>query len=305
MKSTKNIALLLGISASLFFAITFVINRLMALNGGSWIWSASLRFYWMLPIFLIIVLARRKFKSLLYEIKKNVLQWLLWSTIGFGVFYACLTFAAAYSPSWLVASTWQITIVAGLLLAPLINPEVKGINPKSLLFSGIILFGIILMQFNQTQKITLENVLLGFVPILIAAFAYPLGNRKMMQITKNKLDVYQRILGMIICSLPFWGLLSSYELLYNHTLPQTEQWYQTFIVAVFSGVIATILFFRATDLVSTDENHLSTIEATQSTEVLFALVGEILFLSIAFPCNLELIGIAFVVIGIMLHALKS
>jgi hypothetical protein len=109
-----------------------------------------------------------------------------------------------------VSSTWQITIVAGLLLAPLLNMEVKGINPKSFLFSGIILFGIIMMQINQAEKITLENVLLDFVPILIAAFAYPLGNRKMMQITKDKLDVYQGILGMIISSMPFWVLLSSF-----------------------------------------------------------------------------------------------
>lgn len=305
MKSTKNIAILLGLIASLFFAITFVINRLMSLNGGNWIWSASLRFYWMLPIFLLIVLSRRKFKSLLLEIKKNVLQWLLWSTIGFGIFYACLTFAATYSPSWLVASTWQITIIAGLLLASIINPNVKGINPKSFLFSGIILFGIIMMQINQAQKVNLENVLLGFVPMLIAAFAYPLGNRKMMQITKDKLDVYQRILGMIICSLPFWILLSGFEIIYNKTLPQTEQWYQTFIVAVFSGAIATILFFKATDLVSSDENHLAAVEATQSTEVLFALVGEMLFLSIVFPSNLELIGITFIVIGMILHATKN
>jgi drug/metabolite transporter (DMT)-like permease len=305
MKSNKHVALLLGIIASLFFAVTFVVNRLMALEGGSWIWSASFRFFWMLPIFLIIVLVRRKFKSLLFEIKKNVFQWLLWSTIGFGVFYACLTFAAAYSPSWLVASTWQITIVAGLLLAPLINMEVKGINPKSFLFSGIILFGIIMMQINQAKKITIENVLLGFVPILIAAFAYPLGNRRMMQITKDKLDAYQRILGMIICSMPFWVLLSSFELIYNHTLPQTEQLYQTLTIAIFSGVIATILFFKATDLVSTDENQLSTVEATQSTEVLFTLVGEMLFLSIAVPSNFELIGIAFVIMGMILHAIKK
>ena len=305
MKSNKQVALLLGSTASLFFAVTFVVNRLMALEGGSWIWSASFRFFWMLPIFLIIVLSRKKLKPLMMEIRKNLFQWLLWSTIGFGVFYACLTFAAAYSPSWLVASTWQITIVAGLLLAPLLNQEVKGINPTSLLFSGIILFGIILMQCNQTQKITAENVLLGFVPILIAAFAYPLGNRKMMQITKDKLDVYQRILGMIICSMPFWLLLSGFELLNKHTLPETGQLYQTFIVAVFSGVIATILFFKATDLVSTDENHLSTVEATQSTEVLFALVGEMLFLSIAFPSNLELIGITFVIMGMILHATKK
>jgi hypothetical protein len=45
MKSNKQIALLLGIAASFFFAITFVVNRLISLNGGSWIWSASLRFF--------------------------------------------------------------------------------------------------------------------------------------------------------------------------------------------------------------------------------------------------------------------
>lgn len=67
-----------------------------------------------------------------------------------------------------------------------------------------------MMQLNQTQKITIENVLFGFVPVLIAAFAYPLGNRKMMQMAKDKLDVYQRILGMIICSMPFWMLLSGF-----------------------------------------------------------------------------------------------
>lgn len=37
-------AILVGILASLFFAVTFVLNRAMELSGGSWYWSASLRF---------------------------------------------------------------------------------------------------------------------------------------------------------------------------------------------------------------------------------------------------------------------
>lgn len=41
----------MGVAAALFFAVTFIVNRLMALNSGSWGWSASLRFYWMLPFF--------------------------------------------------------------------------------------------------------------------------------------------------------------------------------------------------------------------------------------------------------------
>lgn len=305
MKPNKQVALLLGITASLFFAITFVVNRLMALNGGSWIWSASLRFFWMLPIFLTVVLARKKYKPLIIEIKNKPFQWLLWSTIGFGVFYASLTFAASYSPSWLVASTWQITIVAGLFLAPIINTNVKNLNTKSLLFSGIIVLGIIIMQINQIQKISLNAILQGFIPVLIAAFAYPLGNRKMMLITEGKLDVYQRILGMLLCSMPFWFVLCSFELANNHTFPQKEQVFQTLIVAVFSGGIATILFFKATDLVSNNESDLSTIEATQSAEVLFVLLGEMLFLSLSFPNNLELLGIAFVIIGMILHAIKT
>lgn len=305
MKSTKQVALLLGVSASLFFAVTFVVNRLMSLSGGSWIWSASFRFFWMLPIFLTVVLSRKGFKPLITEIRRNVFQWLLWGTIGFGVFYASLTFAADFSPSWLVASTWQITIIAGLLLAPLLNPDVKSLNGKSFLFSGIILLGIIIMQINHAQNLMLNDAFLGFISIVIAAFSYPLGNRKMMQITKGKLDVYQRILGMLICSMPFWVLICILEIERNHTFPQKEQLVQTFIVAVFSGVIATILFFKATDIVSTNEKHLSTIEATQSTEVVFALLGETLFLSLAIPNNVELLGIAFVIAGMILHAIKS
>ncbi len=36
----------------------------------------------------------------------------------FWSFYAPLSFAGAFGPGWLVASTWQITIVAGILLTP-------------------------------------------------------------------------------------------------------------------------------------------------------------------------------------------
>ena len=47
-------------------------------------------------------------------------------------------------------------------------------------------------------------------------------------------------------------------------------------VALFSGVIATILFFKATDLVKENLRQLAVIEATQSGEVLFTLLGGIL-----------------------------
>jgi len=300
-------ALVLGLLASLFFAITFIVNRLMSLGGGSWIWSASLRFFWMLPFFLLIVLSRRNFGALWIEMKKNKLKWILWSTVGFGVFYAPLTFAAAYSPSWLVASTWQFTIVAGILLAPLIHRSgrpMEGSLLPSLLFSAIIICGIVVMQLNEAESLALDHMALGTLPVLLAACAYPLGNRKTMMFTGGRLDVYQRILGMLIGSLPFWLLLSGYDLLVEHSLPGKEQYIQTLIVALTSGVVATSLFFLATDKVRHDEKSLAMVEATQSTEVMFALMGEMVLLNAPIPSNYAMGGMVLIIVGMVLHSTK-
>lgn len=39
-----------GILAALFFSSTFVLNRAMSLEGGHWLWTASLRYLWMLVL---------------------------------------------------------------------------------------------------------------------------------------------------------------------------------------------------------------------------------------------------------------
>ena len=306
MKSKKSTAILLGVLSALFFAVTFVLNRLMSVDGGHWIWSSSLRFFWMIPFLLVLVFLRKTLKPLLIEMKRKPWQWLLWSTIGFGVFYAPLTFAAAYGPSWLVASTWQITIVAGMLIAPIINKTSfkKTLSLQALLFSLIILLGILIMQISQAKSISTKELLLGTIPVLIAAFAYPLGNRKMMQLTNGKLNAIQRTLGMTLGSLPFWILLSIYGVTINE-VPNEPQMYQTLIVAICSGVIATVLFFMATDQVQKDEKALASVEATQSAEVVFALVGEIMILKIHLPDIYSIIGIVLVIIGMMLHSFKK
>lgn len=306
MKSNKSSALLLGLLSALFFAVTFVLNRVMSVDGGSWIWSSALRFFWMIPFLFIIVALRKNLNELFSEMKKNLFQWIFWSTIGFGIFYAPLTFAAAYSPSWLVASMWQVTIVAGMFIAPFINKTSfkNSVSGKALIFSSIILLGIVIMQISQAKSMTTKELLLGTIPVLIAAFAYPLGNRKMMQLTGGKLDAFQRTLGMTLASLPFWILLSFYGL-QTTTLPEQSQIYQTLLVAICSGVIATTLFFMATDKVRNDEKALASVEATQSTEVLFALIGEIFILQMHLPDTYALIGIALVIIGMVLHSLKS
>lgn len=130
----------------------------------------------------------------------------------------------------------------------------------------IILLGIVLMQLEHAKQFSFENLLWGVVPILIASFAYPLGNRKMMDVCEGRLDAYQRVLGMTLASLPFWFLLSLYGI-YTVGLPSGGQSLQSLLVALFSGVIATVLFFMATDLVRGNMQKLAAVEATQSMEV--------------------------------------
>jgi hypothetical protein len=307
-------SIIIGICASFFFAFTFVLNASMELTGGSWIWSASLRYIFMVPFLLCIVIIRKNLRPLLKEIREKPGPWMVWSFVGFGLFYAPLCFAAAYSPGWLIAGTWQVTIISGALLAPLFfetvqtknGPlKVRGKIPyRGLIMSMIIVFGIVLMQMEHAKELSFEILLLGAVPILLASFAYPLGNRKMMDICEGRLDAYQRVLGMTLASLPVWFLLSLYGL-FTVGLPSKGQSIQSLLVALFSGVIATVLFFRATDMVRGNMQKLAAVEATQSFEVVFAIIGELIILSIPLPSTFSWIGIFIVIIGMILHSYVS
>lgn len=298
-------AILIGILAALFFSVTFILNRSMELEGGSWIWSASLRFIFMLLILLIIVGYKQNIKPVINHIKTKPVPWLIWSTIGFGLFYAPLTFATVYGPGWLVAATFQLTIIAGSLLVPFLNKSKKQKIPiQASLISLIILAGVFIMQLEHASSVPFINVLLCVIPIIVSAFAYPLGNRKMMQIVNGELNTFQRILGMTIASMPLWILLSIYGF-FVYGLPNSSQVLQTFIVAVSSGIIATALFFYATELVQNDNQKLAGVEATQSGEVVFALIGEIIIISAPLPSMVSFAGIGLVIFGMILHSLVS
>lgn len=306
--------IILGMLAAFFFAFTFILNRSMELSGGSWIWSASLRYLFMIPFLLIIVIGRRNLKPLIQEMKKRPWIWFLWSFIGFGLFYAPLSFASAYGPGWLIAGTWQITIISGSLLAPLfweVRQTKNGIVKErgkipliGLAMSLIILLGVFIMQVEQANELTAKELVLGIFPVIVASFAYPLGNRKMMEVCGERLDAYQRVLGMTLASLPFWLLLSLYGMA-SVGLPSTGQTVQSLLVAILSGVIATVLFFKATDLVKGNMQKLAAVEATQSLEVLFAVSGELLLLSAPFPSFLSWAGMLLVIIGMVLHSYVS
>ncbi len=306
--------IILGICASFFFAFTFILNRSMELSGGSWIWSASLRYFFTVPLLLVIVLMRKNLVPLLKVMKEQPLQWVWWSTVGFGLFYAPLCLSTAFAPGWLVAGTFQLTLISGSLLAPLFYENIQTKNGmmkirgkipfRGLVFSLIILLGVVLMQMEQAGHLSAKKLVFGIIPIIIATFTYPLGNRKMMQVSQGRLDTFQRVLGMTIASLPFWILLSIYGL-FTVGVPSVGQAVQSGMAAFFVGVIATVLFFRATDMVNGNMHKLASVEATQSVTVLFALLGELLFLSIPIPSPLSWAGVVMVILGMILHSFAS
>lgn len=294
-------ALLYGLLASMFFAFTFILNRSMNLSGGYWLWGASLRYLFMLPVLWLILKKQKAIQPILQGIRAKPIPWLLWSTVGFGLFYAPMCMASCFGESWFVAATWQLTIVAGVLLTPLFGGKIP---VKNLLFSAVILAGIFLLQVSHLENMKLGGSLAALALILIAAVSYPLGNRKMMAICPPEFSTVQRVFGMTLCSMPFWLVCSLYAAL-THGLPTSGQVLQSLSVALFSGVIATLLFFQATDLVKHNPKQLAIIEATQAGEVLFTLLGGVLFLHDSLPTPTGMAGIAIVVIGMILNSLSG
>ena len=70
-------ALWYGILGALFFAFTFIFNRSMNLSGGSWMWSASLRYLFSLPMLAVLVWRKGELVGVLSAIKKAPLSWLV------------------------------------------------------------------------------------------------------------------------------------------------------------------------------------------------------------------------------------
>ena len=294
-------ALPLGLLAAFFFAFTFLLNRSMHLSGGSWVWSASLRYLFTFPVFALLVARGGGFARVHSAIRQNPGRWLLWSTVGFGLFYAPITFAGDHGESWLIAASWQVTIVMGMLLAPLFRQRIA---LRNLGAAAVILVGVFLLQVKNVRSLHLGSVAATLLPILVAAVSYPLGNRKMMALCAGELTTIERVYGMTLCSLPFWLTLSVYGLIAKGA-PAASQALQSLGVALFSGVVATLLFFRATDLVKSNQRQLAVVESTQSFEVLFTLLGGVFVLRDAPPDNLGYLGVGLIVTGMVLSSLSS
>lgn len=299
-----SLPILLGVLSALFFAVTFVANRMLSLGGGNWMWTASLRYLLMLPVLLFIATCRRKLKQLLTVMGTCPWDWMLWGTVGFGLFYAPLCYSAVFGPAWLIAGAWQITIVAGILLTPLTHSgegRPSSIPVRELGVSLFILLGVGLLALNQASRVSVRVLLSSFIPVAIAAFAYPLGNRRVMLLCSGKLETCERLLGMTIGSLPFWIGLSGVAALQSGP-PQSRQVVGALVVAMLSGVVATTLFFMATDMASHSSKQLAAVEATQAAEVVFTLLGEFVLVPGTHVSRTALVGIGIITLGLVIHS---
>jgi drug/metabolite transporter (DMT)-like permease len=298
-----------GILAGLFFSATFVLNRAMSQAGGHWVWSAALRYVHMLALLAAALLVTGQGAVLRGSWRLYRDHWVFWSVaggVGFGAFYGLICFGAAYAPGWVVATTWQATILATPLVLLAFGRPVPA---RGLVFTALVFAGIALVTAEQAGASGAREVALGAAPVLLAAFAYPLGNQLLWEARRGRgrfvphlddplLDHdLARVLLLTLGSMPFWVVL---VLAIRPPPPSPAQVGQTALVALFSGVLATSLFLAARHR-ARSAYELAAVDATQSTEVIFSVAGEVLLLGGAPPGPLGAAGIALALGGLGLY----
>ncbi len=308
---------LTGILAALFFSSTFVLNRAMSMEGGHWLWTASLRYVWMLVLLCIWLAVTGRARLGMSALQLYLRHWLFWTiagSVGFGVFYALISFSASYAPGWVVAATWQLTILATPVVLLLFG---RRVSCRAVLFTFIVFAGVLLINIEQATAVPLRDVLLGALPVLGAAFAYPLGNQMVWEariaVHEHHVPLLRRLLPTIdhpvmddaICrvllltlgSLPLWIVLLVW---FSPPMPETGQLIMTLLVALFSGVAATSLFLGARHMAKSP-SELAAVDCTQAMEVVFTLAAEALLLGGALPGPMGWAGIVLTLLGLVLY----
>lgn len=356
--------ILLGLLSGAFFSSTFVLNELMSSAGGHWFWSASLRYVFMLFL-LTLMIGIRSGMARVHELFNIFCAhwrfWCLTGSIGFGVFYTGICYAADHVSGWVVAATFMFTVVSSLLVLIAFGQrfDKKFVFYALLVFVGVLLANISEGLHGGTDDTALSDLLLyGALPALIAAFSYPIGNQLVWQASFNAkknaaeqeqhallaqaaldmhetphneqvqtisppaptdtrggmlsawiaripvietqllTDAFNKVWLMTLGSLPFWLVLG---LIVHPELPQFSQVMNTFLVALFSGVAATSIFLYAREHATTS-SEVAGVDATQASEIIFALIGGMILLGSPLPSALGLFGIALIIIGLILFA---
>ena len=302
MRRNALAAIALALLAALFFTATYVLNRAAAVQGGHWAWTAALRYLLTLPMMAAVVPFQGGMGPVLRSLRASPWPWLVWSSIGFGLFCVFLTWAAASGPAWLIAGTFQLTVLAGMLLGPLIYRDARSRLPRRALGLGVLIVGGVgLLQYGHSNGHLDVTAWLAFASVTVAAVLYPLGNRQILlhlERTGEALNATQRVFGMTLASQPFW-LVVLVLTAFGVGAPGTTQVWLAGGVALSTGTIATILFFAATGRVRNDPAALGAVEAMQAAEILFSTLLGALFLQESWPQGWAATGALLVVGGIV------
>lgn len=303
-------AIAIALLSALFFTQTYVLNRAIANDGGHWAWTASLRYLLTLPLLLPLMPFQGGVAPVWRALRAHPAAWLRCSAIGFVLFYLLLAYAANSGPSWLVAGSFQFTVIAGMLCAPLLYRhagagDARRRVPASALAIGVlILAGVLLLQLGHAHGGLDADGWIALTCVLGAAVLYPLGNRLLLlhlERTAEPLNATQRVFGMTLASQPMWWLVAAFA--WHQTgAPAMAQVWLAGGVALSAGVVATILFFQATGMVRNNPVALGATEAMQAAELLFATVLGVVFLHEAWPRGVALWGALLVIVGIIAFA---
>lgn len=295
----------LGLLSGLFFSSTFVLNRLMSLDGGHWVWTASLRYFFMIVFLLLLIrlIQGKGTLSALWQLfKEHFLFWSVAGSVGFGGFYALLCYSADHAPGWVIAATWQLTIIASLFVLMFFG---RSFGKRVWFFSTVIVIGVGLINTSHADVLSFSEFVKGAFPVLVAAFCYPLGNQMVWESKHGhrlfpKIDspllenAFNKVFLLSLGSVPFWCVLIAFS---SASLPSKGQVFNTALVALLSGIVATTLFLMARHRAH-KPNELAAVDATQASEVIFALLGEMLFLHAALPSTQAWVGMALVFCGL-------
>jgi len=298
----------LALCSALFFTMTYVLNRSLVSGGGHWAWAVILRYLITLPLLALALPWRGGLGELPRELRAHPRAWLTWSSVGFVLFGIPLTWAAGSGPAWLVAGSFQTTVLAGPLLAPLIYRDARReLAWRTLAVGALIVAGVFALQWGHAQGHLGPGDWLAAGAVVLAAFAYPLGNRMLLlhlEASAHRVNALQRVFGMTLCSWPLWLLFAA--IAWSRVGPPS--WREIVLaggVALSSGVIATVLFFAATDRVRSQPTALAAVEAMQAAELLFTTMLGAVMLGEAWPRGWALLGALAIVVGIALFGWMS
>ncbi|MFT6914841.1 MAG: drug/metabolite transporter (DMT)-like permease [Motiliproteus sp.] len=308
--SLTSIPVLIGIGlfSAALFSLTFVVNYNISLGDGSWVWTAVLRYMFTILILLALtclIQGKRYLWELLRLFRKHMIFWVFAGTFSCGLFYTGIAFSSEYLRGWVVATTFQLTIV----FSPFVLMFMGYKFPLRVLpFSFLVLIGATLVNWTGDASATsLDFLLLGLLPIVVSASAYPFGNQLANSAKNGGLtyvpvirspilnNAFSVVLLLCLGSIPFWLLLLT---IFQPGMPGEEQYLQTFIVALFAGVLATSIFIYARNLTS-DPVKVVAVDSTQAAEVIFALSFELMFLDPKLPTYAQMGGLSLVLFGLL------